>query len=84
MLVVVRGNKQDASCRGKAEDTVPSTLIQGGIMLLPVVYGTDCGTEVGEETGHLIPLSLESNLLLASEIETESFVLEKELSGNRW
>lgn len=70
VLVVVGGNKRDASCCGKAEDRMPPTLIQGGIMLLPVVCGTDGGTEVWEETGHLIPLSVESQLLLASEIET--------------
>lgn len=83
VLVVVGRNKQDSSCSAEAEDAVPSTLIQSGITLSSVVCGTDCGTEVGEETGHLIPLSVESNLLLASEVETESFVLEKELSGNR-
>lgn len=82
-VLAVGGNTQDASCSGEAEGMVPSTLNQGDIMLSSVVCGIDCGTEVGEEMGHLIPLSVESNLLLASEVETESFVLEKELSGNR-
>lgn len=82
-LVAVGRNAQDASCSGEAEGTLPSTFNQGDITLSSVVCGIDCGTEVGEEMGHLIPLSVESNLLLASEVETESFVLEKELSGNR-
>lgn len=70
VLAVVGGNRRDASCCGKAEDRMPPTLIQGGIMLLPVVCGTDGRTEVGEERGHLIPLSVESQLFLASKIKT--------------
>lgn len=83
----VGGNNQNASCLGKAEDTVLSPLIKGDSVVLSVNWGKNCGTEMWGEKKGLILFNIGSSPVLrsvGSEVETESSIPEKELSGNRW